>query len=57
MLLYSIEFKRKMKNITKDEGYKGNQEYKEDQEYKADQESKEYEEREENRDVSLHRSK
>lgn len=35
MLLYSIEFKREMKNITKDEGYKGNQEYKEDEEYKA----------------------
>lgn len=57
MLLYSIEFKRKMKNITKDEGYKGNQEYKEDQEYKADQESKVDEEREEHINGTLYRSK
>ena len=57
MLLYSIEFKRKMKNITKDEGYKENQEYKEDQEYKANQAYKEDEEREENSDVTLYRSK
>ena len=45
MLLYSIEFKEKMKNIRKDEGYKENQEYKVD------------EEREENSDVTLYRSK
>ena len=57
MLLYSIEFKRKMKNITKDEGYKGNQEYKEYQAYKVNQVYKEYEEREENSDVTLYRSK
>ena len=44
MLLYSIEFKREMKNITKDEGYKGNQAYKEDAE------------REEHSDVTLYRS-
>lgn len=46
-----------MKNITKDEGYKGNQEYKEDEEYKANQAYKEDEEREEHSDVTLYRSK
>ena len=46
-----------MKNITKDEGYKGNQEYKEYQAYKVNQVYKEYEEREENSDVTLYRSK
>ena len=45
MLLYSIEFKRKMKNITKDEEYKANQAYKKGAE------------REEHSDVTLYRSK